>query len=92
MARVVDHFLPVVRSCLLDARQSWGVLGIAVEPDAAWARDSAALSRTRKGEQRLGRHAPDLAHQWKAMQSICGSVHVGHQRGSASRAEPDERR
>ena len=31
MARVVDHFRPAVRSCPLDARQSWRARGIAVE-------------------------------------------------------------
>ena len=81
MARVVDHFLPAVRSCPLGARQSWRARAIAVEAGGSWARDSAALSRTRKGEQRLGRHAADLAHQ-KAMWVYRRPGPHGYERGS----------
>ena len=76
MERVVDHFLPAVRSCPLDARQSWRARGIAVEAGGSWARDSAALSRTRKASSGSGCHATDLAHQSRRCRSICGSAHM----------------
>jgi hypothetical protein len=88
MARVVDHFLPAVRSSPLDARQSWRARGIAVEAAGRGARDSPALSRTRKGEQRLGRHAADLAHQRRRSGSICGLAHMGTARPVLIHARP----